>query len=79
MTDRGEIFVLPEPVPRTMGELAQRSVDRARLKMECAEVELRGALERQRLIVEYGKADEPLQAELRGPGVDAWNNQKDTD
>lgn len=62
----------PTP-PRTLHELAQRSVDNARAKLECAAIELAGAMERQRMVM--AQEDRPLAPSK----TDHWTPPKDFD
>lgn len=67
MTDYGTLEFIPAPEPRTLHELAQRSVDNARAKLECAAIELAGAMERQRMVM--AREDRPLAPSRRASNV----------
>lgn len=58
MTEHGPVAAISAPEPRTLHELAQRSVDNARARLECAAIELAGAMERQRMVM--AREDRPL-------------------
>lgn len=61
LMEHGKIVPMQMPEPKTLRELSQQSVNKAKSRLECAQVEYDAAVERLRMIEEkHPDPDRPL-------------------